>query len=56
MKHLMGNASAGKACQGTNTLASIAPASAANTKCLIPLTLYVNCIKPFILVADAKAQ
>jgi hypothetical protein len=47
---------AGKAFQGTNTLAYSAPVSAANTKCFIPLTLYVNCIKPFILAADAKAQ
>ncbi len=37
MKHLMGNASAGKACQGTNTLAYSAPASSANTKRFVPL-------------------
>ncbi len=52
----MGHDSAGKACQGTNTLAYSAPASAANKKCFVPLTLHVNGIKPFILATDTEAQ
>ncbi len=53
---MIANDIAGKACQGTNTLANSVPASAANTKRFVPLTLHVNGIKPFILATDTEAQ